>query len=78
MAMEFCACLCPAQDAHRDEGGSRAARRKRKFGPMDAKHTVTSVVFLHQDHVVASAGERAPDETPLRSPFPAQGSLTSC
>ena len=45
----------PGQDAHKDTGG-KAPRRKRKFGPMDTKHTVTSVVWLQQDHVVASSG----------------------
>jgi hypothetical protein len=53
---------CRAQDAHKDGKGQKG--RKRKFGPLDTKHTVTSVVFLQQDHVVATSGPAQPLSVP--------------
>lgn len=48
--------MLPNQDAHKDGKGQKG--RKRKFGPLDTKHTVTSVVFLQQDHIVATSGPK--------------------
>ena len=64
--------ILPEQDAHKDGKGQKG--RKRKFGPLDTKHTVTSVVFLQQDHIVATSG-------PLAQPFavtPATASNRGC
>ena len=54
--------MLPDQDAHKDFKGQRG--RKRKFGPMDTKHTVTSVVFMQQEHIVASSCVAQPPCTP--------------
>ncbi|KAK9909895.1 hypothetical protein WJX75_009187 [Coccomyxa subellipsoidea] len=47
------------QDAHKDVGALKGAKgRRRKYGPFETKHTVTSVVFLHSDYLLATAGDR--------------------
>ncbi len=45
------------QDAHKDVIGLKGAKgRRRKYGPLETKHTVTSVVFLHSDNMLATSG----------------------
>ena len=52
------------QDAHKDVIGLKGAKcRRRKYGPLETKHTVTSVVFLHNDNMLATSG--APPFSPL-------------
>ncbi|BDA42072.1 probable denticleless protein homolog at N-terminal half [Coccomyxa sp. Obi] len=47
------------QDAHKDVIGLKGAKsRRRKYGPLETKHTVTSVVFLHSDNMLATSGDR--------------------
>ncbi len=52
------------QDAHKDVIGLKGAKgRRRKYGPLETKHTVTSVVFLHNENMLATSG--APPFSPL-------------
>ena len=48
-------CVC-AQDAHKALQPRAQKGRKKKFGPLETKHTVTSVAWLPDSHVVASSG----------------------
>ena len=61
------------QDAHKEVGAAKGAKgRRRKYGPFETKHTVTSVVFLHSEYLLATAGEQF--FYTLRSPIQLQQS----
>lgn len=44
------------QDAHKAVQPKMQKGRKKKCGPLETKHTVTSVAWLPDSHVVASSG----------------------
>ena len=44
------------QDAHRVLQPKMPRGRKKRFGPLETKQTVTSVAWLPGSHVVASSG----------------------
>ncbi|EIE22055.1 WD40 repeat-like protein, partial [Coccomyxa subellipsoidea C-169] len=45
--------------AVQEVGAAKGAKgRRRKYGPFETKHTVTSVVFLHSEYLLATAGDR--------------------
>ena len=50
-------CCEDLQDAHKASGQKALKGRKRRFAPLETKHTVTSVVWLPDSNVVASSGE---------------------
>ena len=50
-------CFEGLQDAHKASAQKALKARKRRFAPLETKHTVTSVVWLPDSHVVASSGE---------------------
>ncbi len=58
--------LIPAQDAHKVGSAKPPKGRKKRFGPLETKHTVTSVVWLPDSQVVASSGKHS--ASPERRP----------
>lgn len=55
-------CCEGLQDAHKASGQKALKGRKRRFAPLETKHTVTSVVWLPDSNVVASSGEGSGNE----------------
>lgn len=55
------------QDAHKAVQPKMQKGRKKKFGPLETKHTVTSVAWLPDSHVVASSGSPKCLTTALKS-----------
>ena len=53
------------QDAHKAVQPKMQKGRKKKFGPLETKHTVTSVAWLPDSHVVASSGSPSCHTTAL-------------
>ena len=50
-------CFEGLQDAHKATVQKAFKGRKRRFAPLETKHTVTSAVWLPDSNVVASSGE---------------------